>query len=79
MMYAWCGVDKSLAPFLIGCRILRGRAVINQPNIFMDKNFDPGRILRKSDYTKSTYLDLALGVLVSFLIVFVAFVIPLLK
>jgi hypothetical protein len=45
----------------------------------MDKNFDPGRILRKSDYTESTYLDLALGVLVSFLIVFVAFVIPLLK
>jgi hypothetical protein len=47
---------------------------------FMNKDFEPGSILNPRDYIKKyDRLTTALGVLVSFLIVFVGYIAPLLK
>jgi hypothetical protein len=45
----------------------------------MDKNFEPGSILKQRDYTKPNQIGLIVSLLVGVLIIVVAFVIPLLK
>jgi hypothetical protein len=59
MMYAWCGVDKSLDAFLIGCTIEKVEQ-LQTNKTYMDKDFEPGSFLKKRDYIKKDNRDLAL-------------------